>query len=142
MNKSALSHFVLITDGGCRRNGQESPTAYGSFAVIAVAKDGTRETGMLRHAQYPDCMTNNQAEYEALLRGLVYLTDLVARLGMTPTIIINSDSELVCGQLNGSMKVKASGLKILNSHAKDLIAKLNADLHWRPREEIVAALGH
>lgn len=53
-----------------------------------------------------DNMTNNEAEYEALLYGL----ELALRLGAR-YIQINLDSELVVGQLIGAFEAKESRMK-------------------------------
>ena len=49
-------------------------------------------------------MTNNEVEYEALLKGLA----LGKCLGVE-SILVQGDSQLVMGQVNGVYKVRKSG---------------------------------
>jgi ribonuclease HI len=51
-------------------------------------------------------VTNNQAEYEALLRGLQYLKESGAI-----SVEIYGDSELVIKQLNGQYECKSDALR-------------------------------
>lgn len=61
-------------------------------------------------------MTNNEAEYEALLYGL----ELALRLGVRH-ITINLDSELVSGQLSGSFEAKDSRMRSYCDTVKSLM---------------------
>ena len=63
-------------------------------------------------------MTNNEAEYEALLYGL----ELALRLGVRH-ITINLDSELVSGQLSGSFEVKDSRMRSYRDTVKSLLTE-------------------
>ena len=98
-------HLILHTDGGSRGN----PGPAGAGVVLLDA-----DTGQTRHEAgfFLGSMTSNQAEYEALLRGL----DAARELGAT-RISLRADSELMVRQLNGQYKVKASHLKPLYQKA-------------------------
>jgi len=50
--------------------------------------------------------TNNEAEYEALLQGL----ELAKSLGVD-SIVVQGDSQLVIGQVNGTCEVKEEQMK-------------------------------
>lgn len=67
--------------------------------------------------------TNNQAEYEAVIGALRYLTECVDSHGVA---IIKSDSQLVIRQINGEYTVKDKKMKILHSVALDLVELLQS----------------
>jgi ribonuclease HI len=105
--------FTLSTDGGSRGN----PGPSGAGAVIqdssgATIKEISRDLGT---------MTNNQAEYSALIFGLEGLRELGAT---GKKILVRMDSELIVQQLKGVYKVKNVGLKPLYDQAKELIDDL------------------
>ena len=65
--------------------------------------------------------TNNVAEYSALTRGLQRAFNLNWN-----DIIVEGDSLLVVKQINGEWKVKKDSLKLLHSHAKELMKQFNS----------------
>lgn len=87
-----MSPATLHTDGGARGN----PGPAGSGFVLHVSADRTVKRG-----SYLGKMTNNQAEYRALLAGLQQ-----AQAEGVRELICYLDSELVVNQLNGSYRVK------------------------------------
>ncbi len=90
--------------------------------------------------------TNNEAEYQALLRLLSLLSARWAGVdGRIPqrvgTVRICSDSELVVHQVNGDWKVREERLKGLREDAKMLIDRMGSiGLEWVPREQNLAGL--
>lgn len=102
--------FTLRTDGGARGN----PGPGGAGFVLedetgAVVRSGGRYLG---------CVTNNNAEYEALIWGLRTALDH----GVTQ-LRVCADSELVVRQINGQYRVKNEGLKPLFAQAKALLGR-------------------
>lgn len=81
--------------------------------------------------------TNNQAEYQALILCLKYLTEY-AELGYHHEIL--SDSRLLVEQVNCNWQVRDTTLqylwKVVHQH------KLPYSLIWVPRSIIVKELGH
>ncbi len=102
--------LTLFTDGASRGN----PGPAGAGALIAD------ETGreIARAKRFLGRMTNNQAEYQALLLGL----DLAGKLAPAH-LGIRLDSELVVKQLRGEYRVKDPNLAALFARVRD---KLNA----------------
>ena len=89
-----MSIAKLFFDGACRGNGGRRPRAsYG----YAIEKDGVV---MHRHGARLGVHTNNQAEYAALLAGLLAARDLGLR-----HLVCYGDSLLVVNQMNGTMQV-------------------------------------
>src|SRR5262245_30477150 len=110
-----MAHSVLTihTDGGAR--GNPGPAA---FAYV-IQRDGApaiAEAGCL------GVMTNNQAEYTALIRALEH----AARLGTEQHLVIHSDSELLVKQMNGEYRVKDERLKPLYEHARRLTSRFGS----------------
>ncbi len=114
-----MADFVLNTDGGARGN----PGPAGAGAVIQDAagttvKEVSRSLGE---------MTNNQAEYWALIFGLEALVEL----GAAGTLVeIRMDSELIVQQLKGAYKVKNEGLRPLYARASELVATLGSGVQF------------
>jgi len=99
---------VVYTDGASRGNPGRS-----GAGVLITAEDG-RE--IARHSRFLGQMTNNMAEYTALLIALKE-----ARNAGADTITVKSDSELLVRQINGEYKVKNDALRIMHQSAMDLL---------------------
>lgn len=76
-----------------------------------------------------DGMTNNEAEYTAVIRALETVED--------KDVKIMSDSKLVVNQLKGEWHIKGEQLRKLFDTVHDIIKKreLNVEFVWVPREE-------
>jgi ribonuclease HI len=94
----ARRRLVIRTDGAARGN----PGPAGAGWVIETPEGVPVREGYA----YLGIMTNNQAEYEALLHALA-----AAALDRDTEIEVYSDSELLVRQLNGEYRVKDEGLK-------------------------------
>lgn len=71
---------------------------------------------VLERAELLGIVTNNVAEYRALLLGL----RAAAELGADEVEVIG-DSELICKQINGQYKVKHEAMKPLHAEARSLL---------------------
>jgi ribonuclease HI len=91
---------VVHVDGGAR--GNPGPAA---AAAVATTPDGDE---LAERSSYLGEVTNNVAEYRAVLLGL----ELARELGAQEVDVVN-DSELVARQVGGEYKVKNPGLKPL-----------------------------
>jgi len=77
-------------------------------------------------------MTNNVAEYTALIRVL----EKMAQLGLSQQeTLVRSDSRLLVNQMNGSWDVKAPLILPLHRKVKTIVASLNIKFKWIPREQ-------
>jgi len=102
-----IGAWTLNSDGGAR--GNPGP---GGAGIILRAPDGTI---VCRGGAFLGSVTNNVAEYEALLWGLrAALAHGAARLE------VRADSELVVKQLRGEYRVKNEGLRPLFVAAQGL----------------------
>jgi ribonuclease HI len=114
--------LVLYTDGGSRLRGKRYA------AAAAVLTDG--EQIIEERSRFLGELTNNQAEYHALLIGL----DLAHSHGAGELVCI-SDSQLMVRQLNGEYKVKNAGLRDLFGDVVEKISKFGMCLFVHaPRE--------
>ena len=88
----------MFTDGGARGNP-------GPAAIGVVIKDNKHKV-VHKVGKYIGVATNNDAEYNALIEGLVFLAGL-----NYSQVICHLDSELVVMQLKGLYKVKNVKIK-------------------------------
>ena len=95
-----MSKITIHSDGAARGN----PGPSGAGAVLRDEKDSV----VAQVCEYLGEMTNNQAEYSALIFAL----EEAKRLGATGVAIF-ADSELMVKQIMGEYKVKNEGLKPL-----------------------------
>jgi ribonuclease HI len=99
--------LTIHTDGASRGNPGAAAYAY------VIECDGEiliEEAGCLGE------MTNNQAEYTALVKALEHALEF----GPEHRVIVHSDSELMVKQMNGQYKVKNAELRPLYEEARDL----------------------
>lgn len=107
--------FIVNTDGGARGNPGPSGIGFVIQQDGAVIKTGKAYIGET---------TNNQAEYEALIRALGELDTLAPQEGRKDNHVeVRMDSELVIKQLRKEYKVKDAGLKLQFAKVGMLIAK-------------------
>lgn len=127
--------YTLVFDGGSLGNPGKG---YGSYELLTPSG-----TIAARQIEFGDGMTNNQAEFRAVIAGL---EDLLTRLGAdaaSVSLAVRGDSQLVVRGLSGEWKVKHPGLQPLHRQASDLLRQFGSvDLAWHPRRESVRAFGH
>jgi ribonuclease HI len=118
-----LYKLTLYTDGSCRGN----PGEGGAGVVV---KDEEGET-VSRIKRYLGPVTNNIAEYQALILGL----QEAQRLGSTD-IEIYLDAELVVNQITGVYRVRDRRLKALEEEVRRLLGRFARwVIRQIPREE-------
>jgi ribonuclease HI len=117
----------VYIDGASR--GNPGPSAVGIFMKEAGGKE------IVRKGEYIGEVTNNVAEYTALIRALKYLLadkKLTASQGIT----VYSDSELLVKQITGDYRIKSDKLIPLAIEARGLIKKIQGiKFHLIPRED-------
>ena len=127
--------YTVVFDGGSLGNPGKG---YGSYEIA-----GPEGTVAARQVQFGNDMTNNQAEFRALIAGLEDLLERVGPRADTLSIAVRGDSQLVIRGLSGEWRVKHAGLQPLHRQAADLLRRFgNVDLAWHPRRESVRTLGH
>jgi len=109
-------HFTLYADGGSRGN----PGPAGAGAVV-FDDSGKR---VVEVADYLGVATNNIAEYEAVLRGLIALKDAYPEdYFRHASVTVKMDSKLVIEQMKGAYKVKHPNLIPRYLEIKNLISR-------------------
>ncbi|MEK6647896.1 MAG: histidine phosphatase family protein [Actinomycetota bacterium] len=115
-------HFVLTADGGSR--GNPGHAGYGAVVhennvVIAELYD------------YIGTATNNVAEYNGLLAGLV----AIHQMDPEAKVDVRMDSKLVVEQMSGRWQIKHPDMRTLAQEARAAHAPSLITYTWIPREE-------
>lgn len=115
--------LILQVDGAARNN----PGPGGGGAVL---KDGKGNVLRENSEFFGKAVTNNEAEYRALLLGLSMLPRELSAL------TLQMDSELAIKQLRGDYQVKSEGLRPYYERAKRGLDEVDSvELEHIPREE-------
>lgn len=109
VKKEPRTHWKLFVDGASRKN--PGPSGAGIHLI-------KNDKSFKKCGYYLGIKTNNQAEYAALLLGILLLKKYAKP---KDHIDIISDSELLVKQFNGEYKVKHPELKPLHLIAKNLL---------------------
>ena len=119
--------FSLFTDGACDFNNQHEPVNAG-IGFIIYDSDGSVQ---LKFSANVGKKTNNEAEYLAVIEGLLKCSELGIK-----NLNVFSDSELVIKQLNGLYKVKNERLKILNLEVRKIVSSFESISFKHVRREL------
>ena len=121
--KSGEKKLLIYTDGSCRGNPGE-----GGAGVIIKNRQG-RTLSQIK--KYLGLVTNNIAEYSALILGLQE-----ARRFGSRELEIYLDSELVANQINGVYRVRDGTLKSLEEEVRKLLGHFTRwQINYIPRED-------
>lgn len=103
-----------FTDGAAR--GNPGP---GGIGVVLKDESGTV---ILKEKKFLGNVTNNVAEYTALIECLKHVSALAKTTKFhCTTLVVHSDSELMVRQLNGEYKVKDAMLKKLFNKTREVL---------------------
>jgi ribonuclease HI len=110
--------LYIHTDGASRGNPGRA-----AYAYVIESPDGEaiEEGGDL------GTMTNNRAEYTALVRALEHALEL----GSHHRVVVQSDSELLVKQMNGEYRVKSEDLRDLFARAQELRGRFDGGVTIR-----------
>lgn len=125
MSKVLISENIctLFIDGAARNN--PGPAGIGIYLLIPGASS-------IKRGFFIGDRTNNQAEYMALIVGLLY----VQKYGKSEMALkIYSDSQLLVRQINGEYRVKETSLKFLHQVAQSLLSPLHGTIQHIMRED-------
>ena len=110
--------LTIHTDGASR--GNPGPAAF-AYVIARNGEEPIEEAGKLGR------MTNNQAEYTALVRALEHALEL----GEHHRVLVHSDSELMVKQMSGQYRVKNEDLRDLYEEARGLCARFRGGVTFR-----------
>ena len=134
----ATTRLILHFDGGSR--GNPGP-GYGTFVLLEDGRELRR-----RRQEFGPRLTNNEAEYEALIRGLQEALSWLASEGRDPkheALEVRGDSQLVLCQLRGTWKAHEPRMAALRDRALALLRRFGRyTLCQVPRARSVELLGH
>ncbi len=126
-DNNIMNNYILHTDGGAR--GNPGPAAVG--AVI----EGP-DIGKVELSEYIGETTNNDAEYQAVIRGLQKLKTLIGTTkAKEAKVQINADSELMVKQMNREYKVKDKNLQVLFMQLWNLCMEFGSVVFFHVRRE-------
>ena len=118
-----MTEWHIYIDGASSGNPGES-----GAGVVAFNGSGQE---LYSESIYLGCMTNNMAEYEALIHALSK-----ARDEMVDTIYVYTDSLLLANQINGIYKVRNESLQEYVNRAKVMMRAFSrVSLSHIPREK-------
>lgn len=120
--------LVVETDGGSR--GNPGPAGYG-----AVVRDGRTGALLAERADYLGVVSNNVAEYTAVVEGLR------AAAGIDPgaEVEVRADSRLVVEQMSGRWKIRHADMRDLAARARAVLPPHRVRYTWVPRAQNGAA---
>jgi len=110
--------LTIHTDGAAR--GNPGPAAF-AYTIERDGADPIEEAGRLGR------LTNNQAEYTALVRALEHALEL----GAEHRVVVHSDSELMVKQMTGAYRVKNEDLRDLYEQAQALRRRFRGGVTFR-----------
>ncbi|MDX8036996.1 bifunctional RNase H/acid phosphatase [Lentzea sp. BCCO 10_0856] len=114
---------IVEADGGSR--GNPGPAAYG-----AVVRDKLSGETVAERKGFLGVATNNVAEYQGLIAGLLAARELGAE-----TVDVRMDSKLVVEQMSGRWKIKHPSMQPLAKEAQALARDFQkVTYEWIPRE--------
>ncbi len=113
-----------------------NPGGFGCWGWIAFGSKENQELGRdygcLGRA---NAMSNNVAEYQALLKALRYATQQGWSGEANRSLVVRTDSQLVVNQVVGQWACQASHLRPLRDEARTLLENLQGRLEWVRRED-------
>jgi probable phosphoglycerate mutase len=128
----------IVFDGGSLGNPGQG---YGSYQ-ITVGDAAPR----IARLNFGNPITNNEAEYLALINALEDALTTLTEQGLDPLAVkveVLGDSQLVLNQVGGKWKARLPHLQALRDRARALVDRFGAvALTWHPRINSVRVLGH
>lgn len=122
--------LTIYCDGCCEPT---NPGGYACWGWIAYenGKPTEDDNGCLGHG---NGMTNNVAEYEAVLKALRW-----AKENHFSFCRVRTDSLLVVNQVRGNWRINAEHLLPKVKEAKALLLATKSTIEWIPKEQNVSA---
>ena len=124
----------LYFDGLCEYgpDGRRNPGGIAAWGWSLV-RDGQEITSRSDVIGQGNGMTNNLAEYSALIDGLTYLIEKELNREI---VLVMGDSNLVIRQLSGDWQVRKPSIRELYLQADRLLGQFERiELRWIPREQ-------
>lgn len=127
--------MILMFDGLCEPYNPGGIATYG-FVVYEDGKKLHEEGGFVGAGMLGDDVSNNVAEYTALIRGMEYLV----KIGYKGPLKVKGDSLLIIKQMRNEYAVRARRLVNLYAMANELTKNFEGVVfEWIPREDNIEA---
>lgn len=110
-----ISDYILYFDGASKNN----PGLGGAGCILYKLNNDGKSQEIWRCSHFLGYVTNNEAEYKALLLGLYKINDL----GIS-NVCVRGDSLLVINQVRKLYKTKSKNLICLNEKCQEYIDKI------------------
>jgi ribonuclease HI len=138
-----MPDFVITVDGGSLNHGTPDAAGYGSAILQITATDFTSKQ---MRFEFGLGVTNNEAEYRAVIEAVKFLTDIIEAPGSKPekhSLLIRTDSALVIGHMSQGWKLKAKNLTPYYDELKPMLRRFK-DVRFEKMKgtEIKTILGH
>jgi len=126
---------TIYTDGSCLVN-PGGPGGWGFVHISPLGEEKSQQYGRLK--EHPS-ITNNFAEYVAVLQALKYYIGLKS----PGPLRIRSDSKMLINQLGGSWRVNEAPYKKVWERVIDLLETVDFEILWEwiPRKQNMIADG-
>lgn len=123
--------LIFYCDGLCE---PRNPGGYACWAWLAIydGRQFRQQYGCIGHGAG---MTNNEAEYEAVLQAMRYAESIKGRIhdaGLS--VLVRTDSQLVVNQVSGLWQIKIPRRQIIPIRAI-LFNEFQGVIEWVPREQ-------
>lgn len=119
--------ITVYADGLCEPN----PNGVGCWGWAAFDAEGRRVACGWGCAGSGEGMTNNVAEFKAIIEALRWISENESET----QVELLSDSQIAVRQILGEYACHKAHLRELRDEALSLIARANVSLRWIPREQ-------
>ncbi len=125
-----MKKYYLYFDGLCEPRNPGGVATYGFLIKDQEGNVICKGKGVIGAGMFGDDVTNNVAEYKALIEGLKCFKEKIGE----GELVIRGDSQLVIRQMKGEYKVKARRIVPLYEEAKRLTEGIKVVFEWVPRK--------
>lgn len=138
-----MIEFTITCDGGSLDNQSKNRHGYGSFMIQI---EGSPSTVRANRMDFGAGVTNNEAEYKALIAALEHICDAfaVAEGNLKAVKLkIRTDCQLIIGHLTQNWKIKAESLRPLAIKASAMLQQFDSFIFEKiSGDEMKTILGH
>ena len=113
-------HRVILYFDGASRHNPHGPAGCG-WVLYEMDRHGAKDDHIAEDGVYlGHNVSNNQAEYEGLERGLQYVLDYIN----CDTLYVRGDSEIIIRQMTGEHQVRSPNIRGYYQDAKNVLDRL------------------
>lgn len=121
----SYNRVILYFDGASRSN-PRGPAGCG-WVLYEMDSHGAASSCIVKGREYlGHYISNNQAEYQGLLKGLEYIYNENVQCN---AVHISGDSQIVIHQMKGLYQVRSSNIRPYYDEVKEMIRKLDCKTH-------------